>query len=180
MEKTKNGSVNKALMVGSAMIALSAAGAQQAQAATGTGAMTAVILTPIAVTAPTDLHFGSLTVTAAAGTAVIDTAGARSVTGGVSTVVGAAAESNAVISVSAGTGVNIVLSMAAASFTVTNGTATMNVNTFNIRTNLGGATETVTLTASPGTFPIGATLNVNGAQAVGTYTGNFTVNANYQ
>lgn len=181
MEKNKKGSVVKALMVGSALISLSAAGAQQAHAATGTGAMTAIILTPIAVTAPTDLHFGSITVTAAAGTVVIDTAGGRTVTGGVSEVVGTGSESEAVISVSAGTGINIVLSMAAASFTVTNGLLdTMAVDTFNIRTAAGGATQTVTLTASPGTFPIGGTLNVGAGQATGTYTGNFTVNANYQ
>lgn len=179
MEKNKKGSVNKALMVGTALISLSAVGANQAQAATTTGNMTAIVLTPIAITAPTDLHFGSVT-SALAGTAVVDTAGSRTQTGGVTLVVGAGLETNAVINLSAGTGVNIIMSMAATSYTVTNGTTNMVVDTFNVRTAAAGPTDTFTITASPATIPIGGTLNVGPTQAAGTYTGTFTVNATYQ
>lgn len=179
MEKKTNSSVNKALMMGTALVSLSAAGAQDAHAAAGVGNMTAIILTPIAVTVPTDLHFGSITVTAA-GTVAIDTAGVRGTTGGVTPVVGGGLESEAVISVSSATGVNVVIQMAATTFTVTNGTTSMDVNTFQVRTNAGGTVETVTLTASPTTYPIGGTLQVGGAEVAGTYTGTFTVNVNYQ
>lgn len=179
MEKNKNGSVNKALMVGTALISLSVATPHQAQAATGTGNMTAVVLTPIAVTVSTDLHFGSIT-SGTAGTVTIDVAGVRGVTGGVTPVTGLAAETNALVSIAAGTGIVIDIAMGATSYTVTNGTVNMMVDNFDIGTNGNGPTITDTLTASPTTYGIGATLNVGATQAPGTYTGQFTVTASYQ
>jgi len=69
METTKNRkTVGKALMMGTALISLNALAASKAQAATGTGAMTAIILTPITVSGSQGLHFGSMTETGAGGT----------------------------------------------------------------------------------------------------------------
>lgn len=182
MENTKNGkTVNKALMMGAALVSLNALSVSEARAVTGTGAMSAVILTAISIAAPTNLRFGDLTVDATTpGTAPMLTTGAIPVvTGGVSFITGSAV-SEGVLSISGVTGVNIDLVMAATSFTVTNGTATMTVNNFNLAVVAGGTAETVTLPASPTTFPVGATLNVGAAQAVGTYTGNYSLTAVYQ
>lgn len=184
MEKTKNGkAVSKALMMGTALISLNALAVSEAQAATGTGAMTAIILQPITVSGSQGLHFGTMTETGAGGTMLIDTAGARTPGGGVVAVTGAAAEQAGVIRVVAATGIAIDLSMAATAYTVSDGGGnTMVVNNFNIRTNAGGTAETITLAAATETFPLGATLNVGAGQStvVTNYTGTYTLNANYQ
>lgn len=59
--------------------------------------------------------------------------------------------------------------------TITNGTANMSVTGFNIITNAGGTSTTQTVPALD--VPIGATLNVGGTQAAGTYSGSFGVTA---
>lgn len=133
----------------------------------------------IVVTASVELNFGTIDV-AGAGTVVMNTADGRSVTGGVTAIGGAGLESSGVLSVSGSTGLAIVLSMSAAAFSVSNGGGdTMSVNNFNLVTNANGPTRTVTMTTNPTLYPFGATLNVGGGQAAGTYTGTFTVNANY-
>ena len=135
----------------------------------------------IFVSGTVDLNFGTMTETGAGGTMVVNTAGARSPTGAVTAITGGGLESQAVLSISGSTGLAIDVSMTAPSFTVSNGLGnTMIVNNFNIETNGGGATRTLTLVANPSTFPLGATLNVAGGQAEGTYIGNYTINANYQ
>ena len=181
MDNTKNGKiVSRALLVGTALVSLTAVPVSEVQAASGTGAMSAILLTPITVSGTQVLHFGSMTATNA-GTMLIDTTGARTPGGAVSAVAGGNLEQAGVLSISAATGVAIDLSMAATSFTVTDGGGnTMVVNNFNLRTNAGGTAETITLVASPTTVPLGATLNVGAAQVTGTYTGTYTVNANYQ
>lgn len=178
MKKTRTGlNTTKALMTGAAIISLSAAVMSEAQAATGTGAMSAIVLTPIVVSGTVDLNFGSIT-ESSAGTIVVPPVAAASVTGGVTSlstpVVG-------VIQIAAATGAAITLSMDATAYTVSDGLAnTMSVNNFNLVTDAGGTSETITLAASPETRPLGATLNVSAGQTPGTYTGNYTVNANYQ
>lgn len=183
MENTRKGNkINKALMMGSALVSLGALSVSEAQAVTVTGlAMTGVVLAPIAITSPTSLHFGSVTVTAATGTVVINTAGARSVTGAVTAVAGAALESQGVLSITAATGLAIDLSMAATSYTVNDGGGnTMVVNNFNLVTNAGGTAEIITLAAATETRALGATLNVGASQVPGTYTGTYSLVANYQ
>jgi len=141
---------------------------------------TAQAMLTIAVTATVELNFGTLDV-AGPGTVIVNTTNGRSVTGGVSAVTGAGLESSGVLSISGSTGLAIDLSMTSPAFNVTNGGGeSMSGNNFNLVTNAGGPTETVTLTANPTNFPFGARLNVGAGQAAGTYTGNFTVNANYQ
>ncbi len=138
-------------------------------------------LLSIAVSGTVDINFGSLTETGAGGTAVINTAGARSVTGAVTAVTGGGFVSEGVFSLSGSTGEAIEVSMAAGPFTVSNGGGgTMVVDSFNLVTNAGGVMQTITLAVNPSTYPLGATLNVGAAQAEGTYVGNYTLNANYQ
>jgi len=135
----------------------------------------------IVVSGTVDLNFGTMTETGGGGTMVVDTTGARTPTGAVTAVAGGGLASQGIFSVSGSTGLAIDVSMTAAAFTVSNGGgATMVVNNFNLVTNAGGATRTITLAANPSTFPLGATLNVGAGQAAGTYIGNYTINANYQ
>ena len=183
MEKTKNGiTINKALMLGTTLVSLNALSVAKAQAASCTNcSMSAIILTPIVITGSVDMQFGSMTEAGAGGTMTLDTANVRVGAAGVTAVGGAAPFLSGVLSVSGATGVPIVISMNAATFTVDDaGTGVaMNVDLFNIRTNGGGATQTVTMTASPTTYPIGGRLSVGAAQVAGTYTGTYVVNANY-
>ncbi len=180
MENTKNGKMNKALLMGTALISLSAINATEVQAAAGTGAMSAVILTPITVAGTQALHFGSMTHAGVGGTMVMDTANTRTAAGVVA-VVGGAAEQSGQISMTGATGVAINLSMAATAYTVSDGGGqTMGVNNFQLRTNAGGTLEVITMVASPTVIPLGATLTVGAAQVAGTYTGAYTLNANYQ
>ena len=184
MEKTKNGKVNKALMMGTALVSLGALNASQAEAATGAVLMTAEVLTPIVVSSTIPLVFGSLTV--AAGTTGTLTVGPVTVGptpgggGGVTPAGSVLTPAFGVIRVAGNTGVNIDLAVTTTTFTVTNGTTSMNVNAFNIVTDANGPSATVTFGASPGTFPIGGTLNVAAGQATGNYTGSVSVSATYQ
>lgn len=135
----------------------------------------------ITLTATQDLNFGTITAGGGAGTVRIDVAGARTVTGGVTEITGGGFQAQSIIAITGSTGVPIDVSMGAASYTVNNGAGdTMAVNTFQIETNGGGTAQTITLGATSSTFPVGATLNVGAGQAAGTYTGTFTINANYQ
>lgn len=183
MEKTKKGKLaSKALMMGTALVSLNALSAAEAIAASGTGAMSASILTPIVVSGTQTLIFGDVT-EASAGTVVIDTAGAQSVTGGVTAVNSTLTPGQGVIQIQAGTGVAIDLSMAATSYNVAHTvtpTIVMAVNNFNIGTAAAGTAITVTLAAATETRALGATLNVGSPQQPGLYQGAYTVNANYQ
>lgn len=70
----------------------------------------------------------------------------------------------------------IQISLTAAAQTINDGGGnTMSVTNFNIITNAGGTNTTIT--APFVNIPIGATLNVGGTQAEGTYTGTFGVTA---
>jgi len=183
MENTKKGNIaTKALMMGTALVSLNALAAAEAQAASGTGAMSAVILTPIVVSGTETLHFGDVT-EASSGTVVMDTADGQTVTGGVTGINNTNTPNSGVIQIQAATGAAISLSMAATSYNVTHTTVPtqqMVVNGFNIGTAAAGSAITVTLAAATETRPLGATLNVTSPQTPGTYTGAYTVNANYQ
>jgi hypothetical protein len=136
---------------------------------------------PISVSASVALNFGTLTDGGAGGTVVVNTAGVRTTTGSVSAISGGGLVAQGVFNVSGSTGVAMDVSVTAPTVNVSNGGgATMSVNVFNLVTNAGGANNTITLIAGTNTFPLGATLNVGGGQAAGTYVGNYTLNVIYQ
>jgi len=140
----------------------------------------AMAMITIAISASEVLHFGSFAVNGT-GTITINTAGARSSTGGITLIPGGGLESQGIVSISGSTGLAIDLSMSGTSFVISNGADTMTVNNFNVVSDAGGVAETITLTTTPQTFNIGARLNVaNAAQPDGTYIGNYTITANYQ
>jgi len=194
MKNTKKGNMNKALMMGTALISLNALAVAEAQAATDTGSVSAIILQPIAISVTQDMHFGALTATGA-DALVLNTAGVRdpgATLTNVTLVTGAGAEQQAIVTVAGGTGAAIDLAMgtvsaAATAFPVTHSTnaQTMQVNNFNIGSDAAGdAIVIANLTATPGPFNVGATLQVTAAQAVpanaGTYSGTFQIFASYQ
>ncbi len=71
----------------------------------------------------------------------------------------------------------IQISVTGVPATVTNGTKNMTVKAFNVNGTASG--PTITVTAFITVVDIGATLNIAGNQASGTYSGGVNVNANY-
>jgi len=188
MTNAKNGkNVTKALMLGTALVSLSS---HELNAATFTdvGLMSAIILTPISVTNQATLHFGTMTVAGGtAGTMLQPPTGggaARAPGGGVSEITGAALETNGILRITASPAAPLNVTVTAATFPVTHttiATQTMSVNAFNLVTNAGGLSTTVTIPATQTLIdvPVGATLNVAAGQQDGTYTGEYTVMVNY-
>jgi hypothetical protein len=183
MEKTKNGKLGKALMMGTAMVSLNAIAMVEAEAASGTGPMSAVVLQPINVAGTQVMQFGTFTISGASDTITVNPGGGGTAGANISLVASSPALAPATISISAATGVNIQLSMAAATYTVdltTAATDPMNVNNFLFQHATPAATVVTTLGAATETRLLGATLNVALGQTPGTYQGAYTVNANYQ
>lgn len=179
----KGSNLSKALLMGTALVSLSS---YQANAATGTGSMSAIILTPIVVANQQTLHFGSLTVGGTAGTVAVDTAGTRGApTGSVTAVTGAGLEQEGILRITAATGVVMDITMQAGPHTVDDVGAgvAMVVDSFNLLTAAGGSGPVTASIVGPATFvdvPVGARLNVGANQLAGTYTGTYTVDVNYQ
>ncbi|MBI1328093.1 MAG: DUF4402 domain-containing protein [Alphaproteobacteria bacterium] len=173
-------SIKKMLFMGTALVSLSCLPVQDAAAFTGTASASAIVIDPVIVSGTAPLHFGTIT-HSAAGTVVLDTASGRSVTGGVTAITGAGLEQSGSVLVTGASGLPIDLTITAAATVNDGGGNTMTVNAFNLRTNAGGTQEVVTLTAA-GTLavPFGGTLIVAGTEPAGTYTGTFSVIANYQ
>lgn len=140
----------------------------------------AVAMLSIVVSGTVDMNFGTMTVGAVGGTIEVNNAGARSVTGDVTPIVGGSVPSNGAFSVAGSTGLAMDVSVTAASFDVTNGTTVMSVDNFQLLSDVGGTAGTITLAANPSSYTLGATLNVGAGQAEGTYTGEYTISVNYQ
>jgi|GEM_PF-778250 len=188
---------SKALMLGAAAVALNGVAIEDAKAATGTGAMSAVILAPINITEDRVLHFGSMTVaTAAGGTVTLPTVGpaanrAEDGSGNVTLVSGAIVPDSGQMDIVSAGGVDLQASVVGGAATV--GTSTIqvvnggdNMTVFNFDVDLFGAEDTavgnVLAITAPGTnvdVVVGAELAVGAGQAVGTYTGNYTLNVIY-
>lgn len=177
----------KTLTTGAAIISLSASSlmaVKKAHAATGTGAASAILLSPIDIdqTISGTLNFGSFAIVGS-GTAQVDTANSRTTTGSLVPIGGAGLQQRGLLTLSALTNVPIEVSFLGApgaTFTVSNGTSTMIIGDFNIGTPTAGDQVTLSITASPINIPVGARLFAGPTQAAGTYTGNYTIIMNYQ
>lgn len=154
-----------ALAVGAALFG------NDAYAASASGSATAQIAAPISIGETASLSFGTVTTSATAGTVVITTAGARTVTGGVSTLGGAPAAG--AFSVAGEGTASYTVSLPSSASLSGPGTA-MTVDGFSI----SGLT-TRSLVGGADTFSLGATLNVNANQTSGAYSGSYTVSVNY-
>lgn len=148
------------------------------QAASVSGTATARVVTPISISQNTPMNFGDVAVGTGGGTVVLLTDDSRSVTGdaeALSTTTGTAA----IFDVTGFSGATYAISYTAGTLSDGGGN-TMTVNAFTDDTAGSG-----TLILGSDQFVVGATLNINGGQATGTYsTGNaggtaYTVTVNY-
>ena len=152
-------------------VALAAAGlsANAANAATASASGRAKTIGAVTVTNTSDLQFG--TIAAAPSPSVVDIAtnGTRTCGAGL----GCTGSTTAADFAIGGTTGYVTTVSAPASITLTSGTNTMLAL-------LNPTSGLVTLVAGAGSFSIGGTLLVGGAQAEGDYTGTFTATVNYQ
>jgi hypothetical protein len=148
------------------------------QSSTATAAASATIIEPIVINKTSDLNFGSLGVsTTTAGTVVLAPGGGRTPSGGVFLPTsGASGVSAASFTVTGQSGFTYAITLPSAPVTITNGTQNMTVTNFT-----STPATTGTLTGGTQTLNVGATLNVDAAQAAGTYTTTtpFDVTVNY-
>lgn len=154
----------KAILVGLSAIVFAAAFPEKAAAVS------------LALTCPVSLIYGDIVPCGSPGTAKITSAGVRS--GTCVTFGGAPFQAGRCFVTQKFPFKNILVSATATKFfmTLTTGTKTMSVTGFD----LGNGASTVSFTAPPLAFkniPVGATLNIDGAQAGGTYVGAITINA---
>lgn len=127
---------------------------------------TAVLVTPIAITKTTDMHFGTVASSGTAGTVVLDYADGRTATGGASLPAGSTTQATAVFSV-AGEGTSgFAVTIPSSPITLTGSVSgTMTVGTFVCD---GGAATS--LVAGSKTLKVKATLNVPANTVAGTYS----------
>lgn len=152
--------------------------------ATENTAAAAQIVTPIAISETSPLHFGTMAVLAGTGgTAVLSTQGVRTQSGGVNLSVQTPSASNAAYNVSGAVNTAYGITLPA-SITVTetvSSTATMIINNLLART-ISAGVDGLTGTLSAGgtdSFTVGGTLNVAAGQVTGLYTGSFDVTVAY-
>ena len=166
-------------LLGLAVLISSFSAPAVAQSATGTGSIT--VVRPLTVTRDADLRFGTVVrPLTGAGTAVIDTAGARSVTGGVVTLSSGDVPQAAQFTI-AGEGAQSVSVTIPASFSIANQTETLMVTT---TSNLTGSAASQVLSGAIGSagslvVNVGGAVPIASTTATGIYTGTFTVSAAY-
>jgi hypothetical protein len=141
---------------------------------------TATIVTPISIVKTLDMSFGNI-YSAAAGTVILDPAGARTVTGGATLAPGGTI-TPATFTVSGTANVTYSITLPNAAITLTSGANSMTVG--GAAPGLWTSSPTPTGTIGAGgnqTLTVGATLNVGAAQPAGIYnsTAPFTVTVNY-
>ena len=157
------------------MAVLLFANKSQAQA-TASASASATIVTPISITKDVDMNFGNVAVqTLNAGTVILAPDGSRLVTGGVTIPVSTGTVTAASFTVD-GEGSYLYDITLPSSVTITDGTHNMTVDAFSSDPDAQGQ-----LSSGTQTLNVGATLNVNAAQAAGAYTTAtpFDVTVNY-
>lgn len=160
-------------------LAISAA-AGSAVAAQATATSTSTVITPIAITAPANLSFGSFAASGASGTVTVTPAGVRSVSGGVTAAGGTVSAARFDVTGSGGMTYSIAFSGAT---TLSDGTNTMaftRISDLSASAATSGDVSSGTLSAG-GTQSIfvGGDLAVNASQPAGTYTGSIIATVEY-
>jgi Domain of unknown function (DUF4402) len=127
---------------------------------------TAVLVTPLAISKTTDMHFGTVASSATAGTVVLDYADARTVTGGASLPTGSTLQKTAVFTVTGESTSGFAITIPSAPITLTGSVSgTMTVGSFVCEE--GAST---TLVAGAKTLKVKATLTVPANTVAGTYS----------
>lgn len=175
----------KKLLAGAALVTLSAGLASTAKAASDTGVISAVVVSPITVASTTALKFGSFSVTAA-GSFPVSAGGVRGAGSG-SVDIGAAYQAGG-FSITADTrAMTVTVSPTATINHTVTATKTMKVTAINFDCNSANwavkatavKTATCSLGASPGIVKTGGTINYGLGQTPGVYTGSYTLTASY-
>ena len=163
----------KKLILGAVILTAFGASSLYAQSSATTATSgSARVLGKIQLAKVTDLNFGDLVAGAALGTVVVDTAGARTSTGGVSLAAGTVSQASFTVTGEPSKSYTITVP---ASVTLSSGANTMLVNGFV----LSPVTPATIPVSGSGPLNIGATLNVGAAQATGSYTAPFNVTVAY-
>lgn len=171
----------------SAFILLALLGSNtNAYAATSTGTVQVAILTAGSIVKKSDLDFGGIIATTAAGTVTVTPAGARTQTGGA--ILAGSSFSEAIFE-GKGSRRNqqiIVTLPTSIQITRVSGTQTMTVDNFTMGTSptlaavAAGRRFRIVPADATYEFPVGATLSVGANQTPGSYTGLFTIDVAYQ
>jgi hypothetical protein len=156
------------------MIAFSAGSFAQV---TANATATATIVTPIAIANAGNMNFGNVAVSAVAGTVILDPAGTRTTTAGVTLPIVPGTVAAAHFAVTGTPAYTYVITLPSTATTVTSGGNTMTVTGF---TSFPSGTGTLDA-AGAQTINVGATLNVGAGQPSGTYVSGtpFDVTVNY-
>jgi len=148
-----------------------------AQGVTATATASAVVITPLAISKTTDMHFGRLAVNNNAGTIEITPAAVtvRTEGGGVTLIAGAPTATAALFAVTGLDGLTFDVTLPSGATDLQGPGADMTVDTWTT-----DVTNPVTLSGST-VFYVGGTLNVGASQVAGSYTSAtpFTVTVNY-
>lgn len=174
--------MNRALILSLvAAVTTLAYGTAHAAPAKASGASQALVVAPGSVVPLDALRFGQFMRPTTAGTLTIDIAGAATATGGV-------AGNQNIIQVGTGRGPGRFLLRGSpnrqtditlpASITIANGAATMTVNT--LTANINGAGKLKLDPTGSAVLIVGARLNVAANQAVGPYSGTYTITVAFQ
>lgn len=166
---------NNKLLIAAGAAALTASMYTSAvTAASINGTAAANVITPLGISETTGLNFGDVSVGTGGGTVSIDFTNGRTATGDAEAVTGGTTPAAGAYLVT-GTGTKTYSISLPGSTTITDGAVTMTVNGFS-----HNAGATPALSGGTDTFNIGATLNINGGQAVNAYSGTFPLTVNYQ
>jgi hypothetical protein len=133
-----------------------------------TASSSATIVAPIGIAQAADMNFGNVATNDAGGTVVMTTAGATSITGGVTLPANTGIVTAAAFDVTGETNYTYTITLPSGAITLLDGAGTpneMTVDTFVSDPDTSGQ-----LTSGAQTVNVGATLNVAGGQAAGTYT----------
>ena len=146
------------------------------QTNTATATTTATITTPLTISKTMDMNFGTVTASGVAGVVKLDYNDGRSVTGGVTTIAGSAAQKTAVFTVSGTDNSTFSITIPVAPIIMTGTSLGMTVSNF-----LCDASSPSALVAGTKVIKVKADLNVPASATAGTYTNasGLSVTVNY-
>ena len=170
--------MKKSSLVLAALTLMASASAFAQSSATATASANATVIRPITLVKVTDLNFGSVVPSAAAGTVTVTPAGTRSVALGAGTA-GAAGFNAASFTVGGEGAATYAITLPAAAVVITNGTDNMNVTGFTSTPAATGTISGAPSTAGTQALNVGATLNLGINQNPGVYLGTFSVTVAY-
>jgi hypothetical protein len=162
--KTKNPMKMKNKMITAAILFVAFTTTANAQS-TAFASTTAVLVTPLAISKTTDMHFGTVAASSTSGTVVLDWANGVTPAGGASIPTGGILPTTAVFHVTGQGTSGFSIAIPGSPITLSNGVQTMTVDNFTCDAGNSAALVAGTLDIS-----VGATLNVAADQAAGTYT----------